>query len=234
MARSACSYSDLPPGPTALQSGYQPGGTFMATTGRWTTRSNGKPILDPSGLGRWSGLWFHRKRGKKLAIITAYRSHRQQLKGGYGFYDQQFALLLSMGIKQPNVRKQFITDITRKVNQLQAEGYEILCSLDANETHGEDEVDGIASMISSCSLSDPHCLASSHPQQRTKSGVTAASTSCSDRRASRRWYAIRQQWRGLSPPWPVLRPRFSCPPRRRRSDSTGGIKRHPIRGPAVG
>ena len=62
--RSACSYSMIPPGPTSLRSGYQPGGTFTATTGKWVTRSTGKPIVDPSGLGRWSGLRFLGKRGK--------------------------------------------------------------------------------------------------------------------------------------------------------------------------
>ena len=70
-ARSACSYSNLPPGPTSLRTGYQPGGIFMATTGKWVTRSTGKPIVDPSGLGRWSGLCFLGKRGKRLAVITA-------------------------------------------------------------------------------------------------------------------------------------------------------------------
>ena len=93
-ARTACSYSSLPPGPASLRSGFQPGGTFMATTGKWATRSTGKPITDPSGLGRWSGLCFLGKRGKKLAIFTAYRSPRQQPTGGYGFFYQQYALLL--------------------------------------------------------------------------------------------------------------------------------------------
>ena len=74
-------------------SGYQPGGTFMASTGRWATRSTGKPLIDPSGLGRWSGLSYLGRGGKRKAVITAYRSPRQQPMGGFGFYDQQYALL---------------------------------------------------------------------------------------------------------------------------------------------
>ena len=100
-ARSACSYSALPPVRTALHNGYQPGGTFTATTGKWVTRSSGKPITDPSGLGRWSGLCFLGKRCRKLTILTAYRSPRQQPGTGCGFYDQQYALLLSRGEKSP-------------------------------------------------------------------------------------------------------------------------------------
>lgn len=84
------------------QSSYQPGGTFMATTGKWATRSTGKMIEDPTGLGRWSGLTcFLGKRNKRLTILTAYQSPRQQPNTGFGFYDQQYALLLSKGVKKP-------------------------------------------------------------------------------------------------------------------------------------
>ena len=169
-ARSACSYSALPPVRTALQNGYQPGGTFTATTGKWVTRSSGKPITDPSGLGRWSGLCFLGKRGRKLAILTAYRSPRQQPGTGCGFYDQQYALLLSRGVKKPNVRKQFITDLTSAVNQFQAEGFEILLSLDANETNGQEKADGIDSLIESCTLHDLHCLTAATPPETYKYG----------------------------------------------------------------
>ena len=75
MTWTACSFNVLPPGPTALQmSGYQPGGTLTTTTGKWVTCSTGSPIVDPSGLGRWSGLCYQGKQNKKLAIVTAYRS----------------------------------------------------------------------------------------------------------------------------------------------------------------
>ena len=102
--------------PLAHQISYQPGGTFMATTGKWATRSTGKMVVDTTGLGRWSGLTFLGKRNKRLTVLTAYRSPRQQPSSGFGFYDQQYALLLSQGVKKPNVRKQFITDITSLIN----------------------------------------------------------------------------------------------------------------------
>lgn len=58
---------------------------------------------------------------------------------GFGFYEQQHALLLAQGIKNPNVRKQLITDLALFINNLQAEGHEIIVSLNANETIGEDK-----------------------------------------------------------------------------------------------
>ena len=158
IARSSRSNSILPPGLSALRSGYQPGGTFTATTGKWVTQSKGKPIIDPSGLGCWSGLRFLGKRGRRFTVLTAYRSPCQQTTGGYGFFDQQHSLLLSKGTIKPNVRKQFIQDIIVEVNKLQADGREILLSLDANKIIGQDKTDGIASVLESCTLHDLHLL----------------------------------------------------------------------------
>jgi hypothetical protein len=138
-SKARCAFSSsssLPPSKHLSSSGYQPGGTLMATTGKWATRSTGTPLVDPSGMGRWSGLSYLGKHGKRLSIVMAYRSPRQQPKGGFDFYDQQYATLLSRGVKNPNVRKHFVTDITHIINALQDDGHEILLSLDANETLG--------------------------------------------------------------------------------------------------
>ena len=160
-ARSAFSSCLLPETQLTGANGYQPGGTFMATTAKWATRSSGEPLVDPSGLGRWSGLCYVGKRGKRLAIITAYRSPRGQPKGGFGFYDQQYALLLSKGVAKPHVRRQFITDLVLFINKLQVDGHEVLVSLDANETIGEDRTFGLAHLIDECMLTDLHLLCSS-------------------------------------------------------------------------
>ena len=103
-ARSAFSSSVLPETAMTSSSGYQPGGTFMTSTDRWGTRSTGTPLIDPSGMGRWSGLRYLGKQGKRLSIITAYCSPRQQPSGGFGFFDQQYAILLSKGVTKPNVQ----------------------------------------------------------------------------------------------------------------------------------
>ena len=170
-ARSAFSSSTLPDSSLSGSTGYQPGGTFMTTTGRWASRSIDKPLVDPSGLGRWSGLCYLGKGGKRLAILTAYRSPRQQPTGGFGFYDQQHSLLLSQGVKNPNVRRQFVTDLVKFVNQLQVDGYEILVSLDANETLGQDKTFGLAHLIAECTLTDLHLLGPTNPPATYKYGA---------------------------------------------------------------
>lgn len=169
-SRSAYSASLLPSTTSSSSSSYQPGGTFMATTDKWTTRSTGKPLCDPSGLGRWSGLCYTGKRGKRLAVLTAYRSPRQAPKGGFGFYDQQYALLLANGVQKPNVRKQFITDLVEYINKLQADGFEIVLSLDANETSGQDQKFGIDHLVEECTLHDLHLAGPSKPPATYKYG----------------------------------------------------------------
>jgi hypothetical protein len=153
-ARCAYSSSNLPSDKENQNASYQPGGTFMATTGRWTTRSKGKALADPSGLGCWSGLTYIGKQNKRLTVLTAYRSPRQQPSAGYGFYDQQNALLLSQGVRKPNVRRQFITDLIQFINNLQSEGHEILLLLDANEILGQEKTFGIGHLLDECTLRD--------------------------------------------------------------------------------
>jgi hypothetical protein len=65
------------------------------------------------------------KNERRLTIMTAYRSPRQQPNGGFGFYDQQHAMLIAAGVKKPNVRKQFVLDIIQFIQQLQSAGHEI-------------------------------------------------------------------------------------------------------------
>jgi hypothetical protein len=167
-ARTAFSSSNIPNEGNSL---YKPGGTLTTTTGKWTTRCVGQPLSDPSGMGRWSGLSYLGKNGRRLSIITGYRSPRQQSKGGFGFYDQQHALLLSSGIKKPNIRKQFVIDIVKFIQKLQSEGHEIILSLDANEaTVDQPDKHGIDLILQSCHLTDLHTLGHSTPPATYKYG----------------------------------------------------------------
>ena len=92
--------------------------------------------------------------------MTAYHSPRQQLKGSFDFYDQQYALLLASGIAKPNVDTQFVCDIVKFIQALQKEGHEIIFSLDhVNETNGQDKV-GIVDLVLRewCQLYDLHTI----------------------------------------------------------------------------
>jgi hypothetical protein len=167
-ARTAFSCSTIPNEGDSL---YKPGGTLTTTTGKWTTRCIGNPLSNPSGMGRWSGLSYLGKNERRLTIMTAYRSPRQQPNGGFGFYDQQHAMLIAAGVKKPNVRKQFVMDIIQFIQQLQSAGHEIILSLDANEA-SVDTPDkyGIDLIIKSCHLTDLHTLSHSHPPLTYKYG----------------------------------------------------------------
>ena len=76
---------------------------------------------------------------------------------GFGFYDQQYALLLASGVAKPNVRTQFVRDIVKFIQALQKDRHEIILSLDANETNGQDKV-GIDLVLRECQLYDPHTI----------------------------------------------------------------------------
>jgi hypothetical protein len=143
----------------------------MVTTKQWASRSIGTQLLDPTGMGRWSGLSYLGKRGKRLALLTVYRSPRQQCKGGFGFFDQQYALLLSKGIKAPNVRRQFLVDICCFIQNLQHDGFEILLSLDANEIIGQENTFGLSHLIAECLLVDLHALGPDDPPPAYKYGT---------------------------------------------------------------
>ena len=68
------------------------------------------------------------------------------------------------------MRKKFITDIIVAINQLQADGYDILLSLDANETMGQDSSHGINSLLEDCTLHDLHLSNPSPPPATYKYG----------------------------------------------------------------
>ena len=85
-------------------------------------------------------------------------------------------------MEKPNVRKQYIMDLTIAVNQFQTDGFEIILSLDANETNGQATADGIVSLIESCTLHDLHCLRRTLRRQPTNMERIAGSTICSARK----------------------------------------------------
>ena len=80
-------------------------------------------------------------------------------------------MLLSKGVTKPNVRRQFITDLVIFINKLQLDGYEILVSLDANETLGQDTNFGLAHLLDECTLSDLHLLGPAKPPATYKYGT---------------------------------------------------------------
>jgi hypothetical protein len=141
----------------------------MATTSKWITPCIGKPLADPSGIGQWSGLCYNSKRGK---CITAFCSPQQHHKGGYGYNDQQYAMLLSKGIANAIVCKQFIIDLALFINKMQHDGCDIVLSLNANETMGQETTMDLAHLLSECTLMlDLHLFGPSDPLATYKYGT---------------------------------------------------------------
>ncbi len=63
------------------------------------------------------------------------------------------------------------TDITSLINELQTVGHEVLVSLNANETPGQDSLHGICHLIEECTLTYLHCLGPTSPPATYKYGV---------------------------------------------------------------
>ena len=52
---------------------FQAGGTVTVVVGSLVSRVHGESIIDPTGLGRWSGVTLSGSEAQKISVITAYR-----------------------------------------------------------------------------------------------------------------------------------------------------------------
>jgi hypothetical protein len=109
---------------------YQPGGTATIITNRYTGRAV-KPIVDLSGMGRWSGYQLKRNTNTNLNIITAYRPIVTQ--GIHTCYQQHMAILLNKGIINPNPRQQMLDDLFTLINEFNNNNDTTILMMDANE-----------------------------------------------------------------------------------------------------
>jgi len=111
---------------------YQPGGTLTVALGKWASRvihwGNDEP------LGRWSYLEFVGQHGMRLILVSAYRVCPQTFDATtITVTAQQTRILLQQGVRNPNPRKQFITDLVTQITSWRQQNKEVLIGLDANE-----------------------------------------------------------------------------------------------------
>jgi hypothetical protein len=164
---------------------YQPGGTATIICDRWASRVVSKGA-DPLGLGRWNYVVLRGKGAKKIFIITAYNP--RPASGDTTVYRQHVRLLsaisrLRQQFSPPNPHRQFILDLQAWLETIQADGHDIILSINANETYSPDVrspshslpplvstpiVDRhhggkLATLIATCPLHDP--LALHHPDR---------------------------------------------------------------------
>jgi hypothetical protein len=118
-----------------FNSPYQPGGTMTMVRGKWAGRTRAEG--SDGGLGRWSELRMEGKEGRAVLIITAYRVVANQVLATAGprtAFRQQWKLLHSSGIENPNPRKQVLLDLATRIEDATKAGDEVVLMIDANES----------------------------------------------------------------------------------------------------
>ena len=134
---------------------YKPGGAATLITNEWTGRII-RCEQDNSGLGRWTTTMMNGKHHKKIALITAYQVCQSSIHhcGITTSYSQQWHLLRSQGDEFPDPRRQFWTDITRHIQSLQANHFQIIIIGDFNTNKTLDTHNPLTSLQQRCQLND--------------------------------------------------------------------------------
>eukprot|EP00978_Attheya_sp_CCMP212_P041152 scaffold232309_cov46-Attheya_sp.AAC.1 len=110
----------------------QPGGTYMATTGKFVGRVS-QTDTDTYGLGWWSYTCLSGRNNKKLYIVTAYRVLQDSNSSGDSTaHKQHVRLLQKRKIENPRPKKQWGDDLAPIIKEWIAQGSEVLLMADAN------------------------------------------------------------------------------------------------------
>ena len=114
---------------------FQSGGNITSVFGKWSTTIQKNEIIDPQGLGRWSGVTITGQKSKAISIITGYRSCKGHITtAGIGTtFHREYEFYRNKGIKSPNPRRMFLIELETVIKQLQSTGNAIIVMLDANE-----------------------------------------------------------------------------------------------------
>ena len=136
---------------------FQSGGTLTLLTGHLVPRVHGPGIVDPSGLGRWTGATLTGSEGQQLSIITAYRVCSGSIRSapiGSAFAREYEFFRSSQSLQAPNPRRLFLRDLSTVILHLQEQGHAVILMLDANATTESDP--HFSEFLETCSFSDFH------------------------------------------------------------------------------
>ena len=99
---------------------FQAGGSLTVATSNTVPFAHGAVLLDPLGLGRWSGMTFRGKGGNHLSIITAYRTCSGSINRSPlgSTFVREYAYFRSQGHKNPNPRRIFFTDLSAYISEI--------------------------------------------------------------------------------------------------------------------
>ena len=152
---------------------FKPGGVASLVVNEWTGRVF-ECEQDPTGLGRWTTTKLTGRRHKKVAIINAYQvCHTSIHQSGINTcFAQQWHLLRSQGNEFPDPRRQFWKDMTKYIQQLQLNQFQILLLGDFN-TPMDSPNSPLARLCEVCHLADPVShLHDTHQQTSYSRGAT--------------------------------------------------------------
>ena len=144
--------------PCPTSESYQAGGNLTLVTGSLVSRSHGRQLADPTGLGRWSGITLELPQSSKLSLITAYRvcSGSPSTSSLGSSFIREYEFLRQQTPPRLNPRRQFLIDMQQTIHGLQASGHAILLMLDANSCIKTDRQ--FSEFVQSCGLHDLHSL----------------------------------------------------------------------------
>ena len=111
---------------------YKRGGTITGVNGCWSGRM--VPAPQQERYGRWSEAILGGRNGKKLYILTIYRTcPYSKTYGGNTIYMQQQRDLLQKKMQHKDPRKDILVDLGIRIRQVQEEGHKIIIMGDFNE-----------------------------------------------------------------------------------------------------
>lgn len=156
---------------------------------------DGPNIIDPTGLGRWSGVTLESSASKKLSILTAYRVCKgspQSAPLGSSFLPE-YEFFRESTDKSIFPRRQFLHDLQAVVLNFQEQGSGVILMLDANSTIDDRN---FSEFIASCGLNDIHSL---HPSPSTYIGsvdrridfILAVTQCCHMPFAAEHWHILK-------------------------------------------
>lgn len=146
---------------------FHAGGSLTAALGYCSSMTFGPDIIDPTGLGRWSGCTLRGKNNKMISIITAYRVCATTVNAAPrgSTFTREYDHLRSIGLINPNPRRHILESLRGQLHALRIKGHSILLMMDANTVLSQDRA--LLELIHDTGLRDLH---SSQPAPATYIG----------------------------------------------------------------
>ena len=113
MVRTAFSSPTHKIDPISEHKSFQAGGTITMATCNLVPLSHGPTLLDPTGLGRWSGLHFRGKAHRVFTVLTVYRVCGNSINSASlgSSFAREYEHFRQQGAKSPRPRKILLQDL---------------------------------------------------------------------------------------------------------------------------